>query len=88
MSEITNAIKAKQTQIRQLQSDIDTLQSAATILGGARAKAKPKQKSKQKSQAKRKLKQKAKSKPKHQWSAADRAAISKRMKASWAKRKK
>ena len=34
MSEITNAIKARQTQIVQLQSDIETLQRAASLMGG------------------------------------------------------
>ena len=35
MSEITEAIEAKQTQITQLQSDIETLQRAASIMGGS-----------------------------------------------------
>ena len=34
MSEITKAITAMQTQITQLQSDIETLQRAASIMGG------------------------------------------------------
>ncbi len=34
MSEITAAITARQTQIAQLQSDIETLQRAASIMGG------------------------------------------------------
>jgi len=34
LSEITNAIKARQTQIVQLQSDIETLQRAASLMGG------------------------------------------------------
>ncbi len=34
MSEITNAIKARQTQIAQLQSDIETLERAASVMGG------------------------------------------------------
>jgi len=34
LSEITNAIKARQTQITQLQRDIETLQRAASIMGG------------------------------------------------------
>ena len=34
MSEISRAIKAKQTRISELQSDIDALQRVARILGG------------------------------------------------------
>ncbi len=34
MSEITEAIEAKQTQITQLQSDIEILQRAAGLVGG------------------------------------------------------
>ena len=75
MSEITEAIAAKQAQISQLQSDIETLQRAATVLGG-------------KTTAKVKRKRRAAAKKQHVWSAADREAISKRMKASWAKRRK
>ena len=100
MSEITAAIKARQTQITQLQSDIETLQGAASIMGeGTRAKAtrqpkpkaKPKAKAKQKPQPKLKPKQKARAKPKpkrHVWSAAEKRAIGKRMKKYWAKRRK
>jgi len=33
LSEITRAIQARQTQITQLQSDIDTLQRAASLVG-------------------------------------------------------
>ena len=94
MSEITKAIAARQTQITQLQSEIATLQRAASIVGPparAAAKAKPKQKPKAKPQPK--AKPKATPKPKatqkrHQWSAAEKAAIGKRMKAYWAKRRK
>ncbi len=77
MSEITKAIEAKQTQISQLQSDIETLQRAATVLHGKStpAKATPGQ-------------PKTTQKRKPTWSAADREAISKRMKAYWAKRRK
>ena len=92
MSEITNAIAARQTQITQLQSEIATLQRAASVLGPptrAAAKAKPKQKPKAKPQPKPKPKAKPKATPKqHQWSAAEKAAIGKRMKAYWAKRRK
>ena len=35
MKEITEAITARHAQIKQLQSDIDALQRAATVLGRA-----------------------------------------------------
>ena len=96
MSEITKAITARQTQITQLQSEIATLQRAASIVGPpakAAAKATPKQKPKAKPQPKPKTKPKATPTPKatqkrHQWSAAEKAAIGRRMKAYWAKRRK
>ena len=85
MSEITKAIAARQTQITQLQSEIAALQRAASVLGPpARAAAKAKQKPKAKPQPKAKSKaaRKPKATPKrHQWSAAEKAAIGKRMKA-------
>ena len=74
MSQITQAIAARQTRITQLQSEIDTLQRAARIVAPpTKAAAKPQPKAMQKRAT---------------WSAADRAAISKRMKAYWAKRRK
>ena len=98
MNEITKAIAARQTQITQLQSEIATLQRAASIVGPpakAAATAKPKQKPKAKPQPKPKPKVKPKATPnpkakqkRHQWSAAEKAAIGKRMKAYWAKRRK
>jgi len=96
VSEITKAIAARQTQITQLQSEIATLQRAASIVGPpakAAAKATPKQKPKAKPQPKPKTKPKATPTPKatqkrHQWSAAEKAAIGRRMKAYWAKRRK
>ena len=117
MSEITQAVATKQTQITQLQSDIETLQRAATILRGKRTPAKvtpskPKAKRKRRkmraaakgspgqpktTQKRRKKRAAAKGSPgqpkttqkrKLTWSASDRAAISKRMKAYWAKRRK
>ncbi len=93
MSEITTAIKARQAQITQLQSEIATLQRAASVLGPparAAAKAKPKPKAKPKAPAKSKAKPKPKAQKgkRHQWSAAEKAAIGKRMKAYWAKRRK
>ena len=107
MSEITKAIAARQAQITQLQSDIETLQHAANVLGGGAssqpaAKPGPKRKRRKKATAAKavgqpKAKAKAKAGPKTAskqkrkrptWSAADKAAISKRMKAYWAKRRK
>jgi len=96
VSEITKAITARQTQITQLQSEIATLQRAASIVGPpakAAAKATPKQEPKAKPQPKPKTKPKATPTPKatqkrHQWSAAEKAAIGRRMKAYWAKRRK
>ncbi len=73
MSEITKAIAAKQAQISQLQSDIDALQRAGTVLGG-KTTAKAKRKIKRKRRAAAKTKQK-----RHVWSAADKKVISKRM---------
>ncbi len=81
LSEITRAIAARQTQITQLQSEIATLQHAASIVGGgtkASARATPK------------AKPKAKATPRKRqaMSAAQKKAVSKRMKAYWAKRQK
>ncbi len=100
MSEITTAITARQTQIKQLQSDIETLQRAASVMGGgttapakaiSQPKAKPKAKRRRKAKAKPKTTAKAKPKAKrrqHVWTAAEKRAIGKRMKAYWAKRRK
>ena len=102
MSEITTAIKARQTQIARLKSEIETLQRAAGLMGGrtkapakatkatGKPKAKPQPKSKPKATAKSKTKPqpKPKAKKRHQWTAAEKAAIGKRMKAFWAKRRK
>ena len=83
MSEISQAIAARQRQINQLQSEIVTLQRAASIVGAtgttATSPSHPKPTPKPKAKAKQK---------RPAWSAADRAAISKRMKAYWAKRRK
>ena len=90
MSEITTAITARQAQIKQLQSDIESLQRAASVLGGgttARAKAVSQPKPKRSRKAKAKPKTTAKPKQ-HVWSAAEKRAIGRRMKAYWAKRKK
>ena len=100
MSEITKAIETKQAQVTQLQSDIETLRRAASIVGrtGTTAKATPQPKAKQTIKRKRRKRRaaakgspgrpKTTQKRKPTWNAADRAAISKRMKAYWAKRRK
>ena len=82
MSQITQAIAARQTQITQLQSEIETLQRAVSIVGTlAQTAAKAKPKTKAKPQPKAKPTPKAKPAPKQklrQWSAAEKAAICKR----------
>ena len=96
MSDITAAIAARQTQITQLQSEIETLQRAATIMGGgtkAPAKAAPKNKPKATATPQPTPKTKQKPQPKgqgtrRQWTASEKAAIGKRMKKYWAKRRK
>ncbi len=95
MKAITDAIAARHAQIRTLQADIDALQRAATVLGGkTTAKAQPKKRRKKvakakpvqsKAPAKSKAKPQAKPKKRHQWTAAEKAAIGKRI---WAKRRK
>ena len=81
MTAITEAIKTRQTQITQLQRDIDALQRAATVLGGKTTASQPK--------VKRKRRGATKTTQKHRlWSAAEKAAIGKRMKKYWAKRRK
>ena len=90
MSEITTAIKARQAQITRLQSDIETLQRAAGLVGGrtkAPAKATRQPKAPAKPEAKPQPMARAKPKQKrHVWSAAEKAAIGRRMKVYWAKR--
>ncbi len=88
MNEITAAIATRHAQIKTLQADIDALQRAASVLGApaksaATPKAQPKRKTKPRSQPRTKAQGK-----RHQWSAAEKAAIGKRMKAYWAKRRK
>lgn len=88
MKELAEALAAKQAQIKQLQRDVDALQKAAGILAGGQAKAPaiPKAKPKRKPRAKA---QAAKAKRKRPtMDAAARKAVSKRMKAYWAKRRK
>ena len=83
MNEITEAIAARHAQIKTLQADIEALQRAATVLGGkTTAKATPARQpttSPAQPSAKRKRKR---------WSAAARKAMSKTVKASWAKRQR
>ena len=97
MREITQTVSAKQTQISKLQSEIEALQLAAAILQGKSAPAKvtaSKPKAKRKRRKKRAAAKGSAAKPKTTqkrkvtWNAADREAISKRMKAYWAKRRK
>ncbi len=77
MKEITDAIASRQAQIKTLQTEVDALQRAAGALAGkSAAKASPAQ-------------SKAKSKRKRRgMSAAARKAVSRRMKAYWAKKRK
>ena len=82
MKEITKALAAKQGQIKKLQRDIDALMRAAGILAGGEVKAKAKAKAKA-AQPKAKRTRKTKT-----MSAAARKAVSTRMKAYWAKRRK
>ena len=98
MSQISAAVKARQTKIAQLQRQIETLQRAASIMGGgeiapakAKQKSKPKAKATQPSRPQAKPTQKATPQPtpkRRPMTAAQRIAVGKRMKAYWAKRKK
>ena len=83
MKQITAGIAARHAQIKQLQADIEALQRAASVLRGrTTAKATPaRQPTTSPAQPKTKRKRKA-------WSAAAKKAMSKRIKASWAKRKR
>ena len=83
MKQITDAIAARDAQIKALQEDIDALQRAATVLGGktsTTAKAAPGQ---PRATTPPKLAQMRRG-----MSAAARKAVSRRMKAYWAKRRK
>lgn len=82
MKEITEALTAKQVQVEKLQREIDALQRAAGILAGKKVRAKTKAKTKTKSEAS----QAKRTRP--TMSAAAKRAVSKRMKAYWAKRRK
>ncbi len=86
MSEITETIAARHAQIKTLQSDIETLQRAASIVAGkTKSPAEAARQPKPKATPKTTPKAKAKRKP---WSAAAKKAMSKRVKAYWAKRRK
>ena len=83
MRAITEAIAARLAQIKTLQADIDALQRAASVLRGkTTAKATP---ARQPTTSPAQPSAKRKRKP---WSAAAKKAMSKRLKASWAKRKR
>ena len=81
MNEITTAIAVKHAQIKTLQADIDALQRAANIMGGET----PAKATRQPTTIPAQPKTKRKRKP---WSAAARKAMSRRIKASWAKRQR
>ena len=85
MSEITEAIEAKQTRITQIQSDIETLQRAASLMGGGEKTPAKAVRQKVRRQPKATPQPKPKRRP---MTAAQRAAVGKRMKAYWAKRRK
>ena len=78
MKEITAAIMARRDQIKTLQSDIETLQRAASIMGGE-----PTAKATRQPKPTRKVTPKRKP-----MSAAAKKAVSQRMKAYWAERRK
>jgi hypothetical protein len=93
MQEIAEALTAKQVQVKKIQREIDALQRAAGILAGKKVRAKTKAKAKAKTKTKKtttKSKSKAtKSKrTRPTMSAAEKRAVSKRMKAYWANRRK
>ena len=88
MKEITKALAAKQGQIKKLQRDIDALMRAAGILAGGEVKAKAKTKAKAKAKAKAAQPKAKRTRKTKTMSAAARKAVSKRMKAYWAKRRK
>ena len=88
MSEITKAIEARQPQITRLQSDIETLQRAASIMGGRAATSAKPTHAAQPTTTRQRPKPKPKTKlGQHPWSAARREAMSKRMKERWATRR-
>ena len=91
MKEITQAIEGRQAQITQLQSDLEALQRAASIMVGGETAPARATRPKATAQPKPKPKTKATPQPtpkRRPMTAAQRAAVGKRMKAYWVKRKK
>ena len=87
MKEISEALTAKHAQIKKLQHDIDALQRTAGILAGGKVKAKVKAKAKTKTKVKAKAAKPKAKRTRPTMNAAARKAVSKRMKAYWAKRR-
>ena len=85
MSEITDAIATSHAQIKTLQADIESLQRAASVLGGKTSTATKATSARRPTSTPAQPSAKRKRKP---WSAAAKKAMSKRVKASWAKRKR
>ena len=88
MKEITAALAIRREQIRTLQRDVDALQKAAGILGGEKDKPKAKAKGKPRAKAKAQAAQPKAKRKRPLMNAAARKAVSKRMKAYWAKQRK
>ena len=87
MRQIDKAIKAAQAQMAKLQSDLEALQQAATILAeGAEtaAAAPPPEEELTPTPEQPKAKRQQRHRP---WTAAEKKAIGRRMKKSWAKRR-
>ena len=101
MTDISNAIKAKQAQLTQVQADLEALQRAIIIIG-SKTPAKTRKRGKMSAAARKALSQKLKAhwakkktadkptpkKKRRKMSAAQRKAVGKRMKAYWAKKRK
>ena len=86
-AQITEALTAKQAQITQLQAEVDALQHAASIMGGGEKT--PAKAVRQKVRSQPKTKATPQPKPtRRPMTAAQRAAVGKRIKAYWAKRRK
>ena len=76
MSEMSRAIAAKQAEIKTLQADLEALQRAASILGASIGRGKRSRTAATPKRRRRRM------------PAAARKAVSKRMKAYWAKKKR
>ena len=83
MREITDAIKARRTQIAQLQKEVQALKAAATALRRKRATKVARSKTTRQRTPNPKVKGKRRA-----LSVAAKEAVSERMKKYWAKRKK